>query len=249
MTSLEIRIGTSGYAYTWNKGKPDAFEWYVRQGFNSVEINASFYRFPAESWVKTWQSKAPKDFTFSIKVHRSITHYNRLKGKRSVELWQRFRKTLEPIIEKIDFWLFQMPPGYKYNQENMNRISTFFEDIARPVMKDNSNKDNNTVIEFRDSSWWEKQPIKEIEKVGISFCSVDAPDLPRSIIPINGIVYLRLHGSESWYTDIYSEKKLDKLLLQIKKAGVSKKAIYLNDNHGMLSNGMYLLDKIQKNAK
>lgn len=249
MSSLEIRIGTSGYTYTWNKGKPDAFKWYVSQGFNSVEINASFYRFPTESWAKNWQIKSPKDFTFSIKVHRSITHYNRLKGNRSVELWQRFRKTLEPIIEKIDFWLFQMPPNYKYNQENMDRISSFFKDIARPVEKDNSNNDNNAVIEFRDPSWWEKQPIKEIEKLGISFCSVDAPSLPRSIIAINGIVYLRLHGSKSWYTDIYSEKKLDKLLLQIKKAEVSKKAIYLNNNHGMLSNGMYLLNRIQKNAR
>ena len=249
MSSLEIRIGTSGYTYTWNKGKSDAFKWYVSQGFNSVEINASFYRFPTESWVKNWQIKSPKNFTFSIKVHRSITHYNRLKGNRSVELWQRFRKTLEPIIEKIDFWLFQMPPNYKYNQDNMGRISTFFKDIARPVEKDNSNNDNNAVIEFRDSSWWEKKPIKEIEKLGISFCSVDAPSLPRSIISINGIVYLRLHGSKSWYTDIYSEKKLDKLLLQIKKAEVSKKAIYLNNNHGMLSNGMYLLNRIQKNAR
>lgn len=61
MSFLEIRIGTSGYTYTWNKGKPDAFKWYVSQGFNSVEINASFYRFPAENWVKNWQSKSPKD--------------------------------------------------------------------------------------------------------------------------------------------------------------------------------------------
>lgn len=48
---------------------------------------------------------------------------------------------------------------------------------------------------------------------------------------------------------IYIEKKLDRLLTQIKKAQVSKKAIYLNNDHGMLSNGMYLLNKIQKNAR
>jgi Protein of unknown function DUF72 len=54
------------YIYAWNKAKPDAFNWYISHGFNSVEINASFYRFPAESWVKNWQSKSPQDFTFSI---------------------------------------------------------------------------------------------------------------------------------------------------------------------------------------
>ncbi len=36
---------------------------------------------------------------------------------------------------------------------------------------------------------------------------------------------------------------------KIKKAEVSKKAIFLNNDHGMLSNGMYLLNEIQKNGK
>jgi uncharacterized protein YecE (DUF72 family) len=142
-----------------------------------------------------------------------------------------------------------MPPNYKYNQENMDRIRSFFTDIARPAKKDNITNDNNTVIEFRDSSWWKKQPVKEIEQVGISFCSIDAPSLPRSIIAINGIVYLRLHGSTNWYTDIYSEKKLDRFLQHIQKAEANKKAIYLNNDHGMLSNGMYLLNKIRREVK
>ena len=74
-----IRIGTSGYTYSWGKAKPSPFKWYIDQKFNSVEINASFYSFPTESWIRTWQNSAPKDFTFSIKVHRSITHYTKLK--------------------------------------------------------------------------------------------------------------------------------------------------------------------------
>jgi uncharacterized protein YecE (DUF72 family) len=101
LSSPKIRIGTSGYTYTWNKGKPDAFRWYLNQGFNSVEINASFYRFPEESWIANWLSNSPKDFTFSVKVHRSITHYNRLKGKRSVELWQRFSILIIAIIGSV----------------------------------------------------------------------------------------------------------------------------------------------------
>jgi uncharacterized protein YecE (DUF72 family) len=118
-----IRIGTSGYSYSWNQGKPNPFEWYVVQGFNSVEINASFYRFPPESWIRTWIS-APENFTFSIKVHRSITHFNKLKGK-SLELWKKFRNSLRSLENKgiIDFWLFQMPLTYKYNQENLRRVN------------------------------------------------------------------------------------------------------------------------------
>jgi uncharacterized protein YecE (DUF72 family) len=49
MILSSILVGTSGYTYSWNKGKPNKFEWYLDQGFNSVEINRNFYRFPTEN--------------------------------------------------------------------------------------------------------------------------------------------------------------------------------------------------------
>jgi uncharacterized protein YecE (DUF72 family) len=226
-----IGIGTSGYTYFWNEAKPTPFKWYINQGFNSVEINASFYRFPSQSWVKTWLT-APKDFSFSIKVHRSVTHYTRLKN-RSLELWNRFRQSLESLEKKIDFWLFQMPANYKYKQENLEAIRAFFE-------KDNLR--NKAVIEFRDSSWWEA--VEEITNIGIVFCSVNAPGLPDNLMSTNGAVYLRLHGSKEWYNYIYSEKELDNILSRIKKLKADRKMIYLNNDHGMLQNGRYLLKHV-----
>jgi uncharacterized protein YecE (DUF72 family) len=226
-----IGIGTSGYTYFWNEANPTPFKWYINQGFNSVEINASFYRFPSQSWVKTWLT-APKDFSFSIKVHRSVTHYTRLKN-RSLELWNRFRQSLESLEKKIDFWLFQMPANYKCKQENLEAIRAFFE---------KTNLRNKAVIEFRDSSWW--KVAKEITNIGIVFCSVNAPCLPHSLMSTNGAVYLRLHGSKKWYNYIYSEKELDNILSRIKKLKADKKMIYLNNDHGMLQNGLYLLKHV-----
>ncbi|MGA7368230.1 MAG: hypothetical protein WBX01_03810 [Nitrososphaeraceae archaeon] len=48
MSGSSIRIGTSGYTYSWNERRPSPFKWYINQGLNSVEINASYYRFPKE---------------------------------------------------------------------------------------------------------------------------------------------------------------------------------------------------------
>lgn len=226
-----IRVGTSGYSYPWNEGNPTPFKWYLSQGFNSVEINASFYRFPTESWLKTWLT-APPDFTFSIKVHRSITHYNRLKGK-SYQLWERFRSTLSLIEKNIDFWLFQMPPDYKYNKKNLQTIRNF---LARTSLL------NKAVVEFRNALWWTHSG--EVKKLGIIFCSVDAPNLPNDLIAENGALYLRLHGSTKWYSSVYSEKELDDTIEKIKELNVDKSAIYLNNDHGMLINGLYLLKNI-----
>jgi uncharacterized protein YecE (DUF72 family) len=70
-----------------------------------------------------------------------------------------------------------MQPSFKYSSENLYTVSSFFSDTKLK---------NNAVIEFRDPSWW--KVIDEIEKIGIVFCSVDAPDLPRTRIVTNNTI-------------------------------------------------------------
>jgi uncharacterized protein YecE (DUF72 family) len=234
ISKSRIRIGTSGYTYSWNKKQPSPFEWYVKQGFNSVEINASYYRFPLESWINTWRASAPRNFTFSIKVNRTITNYLRLKGDRALNLWNRFSKTLEGIYDKIDFWLFKMPPTFRYTDQNLETVRVFFQKSA--LTKDSRVK---SVVEFRDSSWW--KAIDKLEDLGVVFCSVDAPGLPRTVHVTSKSIYLRIHGYKEWYRYIYSQTELDELLDSVINLKAEKKAIYLNNDHGMLQNGLYLL--------
>jgi uncharacterized protein YecE (DUF72 family) len=229
LSNMKVYVGTSGYQYFWNPGKPTAFEWYLSQGFNSVEINASFYRFPVKSWVNAWL-KAPEGFGFSIKVHRSITHYSKF-GKKSEALWERFVEPLKPLQHKIIFWLFQLPPSFSPTKENIERISAFFEGFKL-----------NAVLEFRDARWWSFK--QRILKMGVGFCSVDAPELPREIVCSKQSVYLRLHGRESWYSYVYSSEELDEIVSQVNACDSEIKAIYLNNDHGMLENALYLLRKL-----
>jgi uncharacterized protein YecE (DUF72 family) len=223
-----FRVGTSGYSYFWNPGVPTPFEWYVKQGFNTVEINASFYRFPSPSWVKAWV-KAPKDFDFSIKVHRSITHYTKL-SDRALKLWSRFKEPFKPIEDRIAFWLFQMPPNFKPNERNITRLTSFFTNL---------NLGERAVVEFREESWWRRKD--ELKACGVSFCSVDAPALPRDIIALNDIIYLRLHGREEWYAYVYSRDELKEIVKRVMEADAKKVYIYLNNDLGMLENGRLLI--------
>jgi uncharacterized protein YecE (DUF72 family) len=156
-----------------------------------------------------------------------------MKGRKSYQLWERFKGSLSPLEKKIDFWLFQMPPDYKYNEENLHTIGNFL---------DRTSLRNKAVVEFRNPTWWRE--INEIERIGVVFCSVDAPDLPNDLIVTNGTLYLRLHGSKKWYNSMYSEKELDNKLEQIKRLKADKNVIYLNNDHGMLRNGLYLLRNI-----
>ncbi len=229
-----IRVGTSGYSYSWNKGRPSPFEWYLSLGFNTVEINSTFYRFPEESWINLWASKSPRDFDFEIKVHRSVTHFSKLR-KSAIPVWKKFHKVLtkdKRMKAKISFWLFQLPSSYKYSDENLSVLIDFFRKI---------DLGNSAVIEFREPEWWKckRQVTKE---TGAVFCSVDSPDLPREIVALNDVVYLRLHGRESWYSYVYKEEELKALARKVRESQASRCYVLLNNDHGMLPNGRYLME-------
>lgn len=228
MAEPRIRVGTSGYSYLWNEGKPTPFDWYLQQGFDTVEINASFYRFPTESWVQTWL-KSPDSFDFCIKVHRAITHYVKLRGK-ALDLWRRFVHPLRPLEGRIAFWLFQLPWNFKPTDANFDAARRFLGEV---------NLGNAAVLEFREPAWWKHQDL--CRDAGAAFCSVDAPQLPRDIVTLNDVTYLRLHGREEWYAYEYTEAELRAIVREVKRRKAAKRYILLNNDHGMLPNGRFLL--------
>src|SRR5688572_17537596 len=79
-------VGTSGWAYKEWSGyfypkdleKTRELEHYAKT-FDTVEINATFYRLPHENIVKGWHRRSPTNFIFAVKGSRYITHIKRLK--------------------------------------------------------------------------------------------------------------------------------------------------------------------------
>ena len=81
----EFRVGTSGWSYQNWKGPfypkgLKAHDWLPFYGthFSSVEVNATFYRLPAEKTVTAWAERTPDGFLFAVKGWRAITHFRRL---------------------------------------------------------------------------------------------------------------------------------------------------------------------------
>jgi uncharacterized protein YecE (DUF72 family) len=85
---LEVYVGCA----KWNKkdlkdfyprGTKDELAYYATQ-FNSIELNATFYRlFPPEQFAK-WCQAVPEHFRFFPKLEQSISHYKRLKDVKEV---------------------------------------------------------------------------------------------------------------------------------------------------------------------
>jgi uncharacterized protein YecE (DUF72 family) len=156
-------VGTSGWQYSWN---PNGLDWYLENsGLNSIELNASFYRFPFPNQVKAWAKKTEnlKDFKWSVKVNRLITHVFKF-SERAFQTWKKFEKLFEPLRERIDFFLFQLPPVL--TPKSAERIEAFYK---------KTKLEEKFALEWRNMSWFEKSWVKWAENLGLTLVSIDAP--------------------------------------------------------------------------
>src|SRR4029079_4096902 len=111
---------------------------YVEE-FDTVELNASFYRWPKDATFAGWRQRLPEGFTMSVKAHRGLTHYRRL---RSPEPWvERFERCWDALGDRREALLVQLHPDLERDDE---RLQHFLE-----VMPDGI----PVAMELRHSSW------------------------------------------------------------------------------------------------
>ena len=146
-----LRIGTSSWSERdwvgvfYPKGTPPArYIEHYSTVYDTVEIDATFYRMPSERAVDAWAARTPDHFRFAAKTPRIITHEKVLDGAvwdmtLFVETMQRLGPKLgplllqfpyfnkkafegpEPFLERLDRFLGELPPGPRYAVELRNK--------------------------------------------------------------------------------------------------------------------------------
>jgi uncharacterized protein YecE (DUF72 family) len=220
-------IGTSGWHYDHWKGLfyPEEFSskrWleYYNTQFNTVEINNSFYRLPAENAFKQWHDETSADFKFALKASRVITHIKRLKDcDRYLENLLIRAKLLK---DKLAVLLFQLPPQMKVN---IGRLDSFLGTLP-PGLR--------TAFEFRNQSWMDKSVYAILEKHNAGFCVYDLPGYASPAIGTADFTYVRFHGNRDLYYSSYSDSELQDRALEIQKLAANLKQcfIYFNNDAG-----------------
>src|SRR6476659_2765506 len=113
---MVIRIGTSGWSYghwagvLYEPSVPAAgrLARYAAE-FGTVELNASFYRWPRDTTFAGWRDRLPAGFLMSVKAARGLTHARRL---RSPEEWiDRIAGGLRELGDRRAALLVQLHPA------------------------------------------------------------------------------------------------------------------------------------------
>jgi uncharacterized protein YecE (DUF72 family) len=200
-TVSHIHIGCSGWVYKhWRgilypEGLPQT-RWFQRyaEEFDTVEINASFYRLPVAKTFDGWREKAPENFHYAVKVNRFITHMKKLVGVE--QALNDFTALARRLEDKLGPLLYQLPPSLKIDLE---RLESFLKIIPR---------DLNNVFEFRNKSWYVPETSALLDRYGASFCVHDMPGSKTERIAVGPIGYVRFHGGEGKYWGRYSDDGL-----------------------------------------
>jgi len=228
----KVFIGTSGYIYphwegifypkNWPKSKK--LEYYC-QHFDTVELNNTFYRLPGEKAFEGWYKRSPKNFIFSVKVSRFITHVKKLVDCK--EPWKIFLKRALILKEKLGPLLFQLPPFLKADSEKL-------EDFGKMILKE-SPKGSRFAFEFRNESWCNEKIYQILKKFNFAWVVADSPFWPKVYQVTADFVYVRMHGSKILFGSKYTKKELEDLAQKIKKWKKQNLDVYVyfnNDAYG-----------------
>jgi uncharacterized protein YecE (DUF72 family) len=200
---MGVHIGTSGWSYPhWDgvlypPGLPAARRLSVYAStFDTVELNASFYRWPRPSAFDSWRRRLPEGFVLSAKAARGLTHAKRLHGP---EVWvERMCRAWHELGDRRGVLLVQLAPAHQRDDE---RLEYFLALLPHWLA---------VAVEFRHASWHDEAVFRLLERHGAAYCVMSGAGLPCVLRATAGFVYLRLHGPDAnqLYAGSYSDDDL-----------------------------------------
>jgi uncharacterized protein YecE (DUF72 family) len=199
-----VRIGCSGWAYPDWRGRlyPEGLpqrRWLERYSavFDTVEVNNTFYRLASPDAVQGWAQQTPKDFLFSCKASRYLTHVKRLND---VEPGiRRFYEPLEPLrkAHKMAPTLWQLPENFHRDVERLERA------LSRLPR-------GRHAFEFRHPSWFAEEVYEVLRRHRAALVIGDHPERPFQAHELTADwTFVRFHYGHKGRRGRYSERELE----------------------------------------
>jgi len=209
MANRGIYVGTSGWTYDdWSgpfypedvKGAR-RLEFYAGQ-FDTVEVNATFYRLPTQNMIDAWNRRLGSSFHLVVKGSRLVTHRKKLDDCREpVEVF--LDRALQ--LRRLKVILWQLPPSL---HKDCGRLDRFLTELPVEVRH---------AVEFRHASWWDDEVTALLKRHKAAFVAVSHPTLPDAIPPTTDFLYLRFHGlGKQLYRYDYRDEELGEWAARVK---------------------------------
>jgi uncharacterized protein YecE (DUF72 family) len=199
-----VHVGCSGWNYrAWRgelypPGLP-ARRWLERyaERFDTVEVNATFYRLIARSAVERWIEQTPAGFSFAVKGSRYLTHVKRLVDMAAGV--ERFYERIGPLLDakRLACVLWQLPENFHRDDD---RLAGALQ--ALPA--------GRHAFEFRHSSWFAPEVYELLRAHDAALVIGDHPERRFQTFERTARWrYVRFHYGTRGRGGNYSERELE----------------------------------------
>lgn len=226
----DVHIGTSGWSYNhWDgvlypPGMPPArrLARYAEE-FSTVELNASFYRWPKDTSFASWQRRLPPGFKLTVKAPRGLTHARKL--HHPDEWVERIARCWHVLGDRRGVLLVQLPPTLARDDA---RLAYFLRSLPGWI---------DVAVEFRHDSWLAEEVFDLLDRHGAAYVVMSGAHLPCVLRATGRLAYVRLHGPdhEHLYAGSYSDADLNWWAERIREwhgQGRPVHAFFNNDGNG-----------------
>jgi uncharacterized protein YecE (DUF72 family) len=207
----QVRIGCSGWNYDhWRNGvfyppRCPARLWldYYSRHFDTVEVNATFYRLPKREVVANWVRTSPPGFLFAVKMSRYITHLKRLLDLDGGV--RRFYERIEPLVRspKLGPLLWQLPGNFHRDDR---RLASALEELPP----------GRHCFEFRHRSWFVPDVYELLRSHRVALVIGDDPRRPFQSHELTADwTFIRFHSGSRGRRGNYSESELEEWALRV----------------------------------
>lgn len=197
-------VGTSGWTYDSWQGLvypqdvtgPARLAYYAAHLSDTVELNASYYRWPREATFTGWRRRLPDGFRMTVKAPRGLTHAKRLYAP---ERWlETIGKGLDRLGDRLGVFLVQLPPGMERDDE---RLDWFLRLVPSHWL---------VAVEFRHPTWECEEVFGVLERRRAAYVVKSGAGLPCVLRATAPFVYIRLHGPshEHLYGGCYTNEDM-----------------------------------------
>lgn len=232
-----------GKIYPPGTKEDDFLSLYARH-FNSIELNATFYKIPSVRQTQEWKSKVGKDFLFVPKISNSISHIHRLKNVEERLGW--FLKGIEGFGENLGPVFLMLHPNM--GPKSLDTVDAFIQSLPKGI---------KLFVELRQAGWY-----SDPEASGKAFAMLERNGAGAVITDVAGrrdCAHMRLTTPEAFIRFVGNDlhptdyTRIDEWVKRIKTwmdAGLRRLYFFLHENEEVHSPviAWYLIRQLNKHC-
>jgi uncharacterized protein YecE (DUF72 family) len=240
MTAGQLHLGTSSWSSPDWVGPfyppgtpPERFIEHYATVFDTVEVDATYYRMPTKANVEAWRSRTPEGFTFAVKTPGVITHEKAL-----VDVGDDMAHFLEVITglgSRLGPVLLQFP---YFNKQAFTSAAPFLERLD--AFLGTLPRELRFAVEVRNKAWVKKPLVELCHSHRVALAWVEQAWMPSAAEwpkltggPTTDFAYVRFLGDR---------KKIEELTKTWEKTVIDRSSViadWVPVIRGMIDNGAY----------